>query len=137
MERQAVVLFVDDNRRSRELLTSMLEARGFVVKAEADSREALQRARNEGFDVALLDYEMPGMRGTELARELKRMDVRVPVVVISGLPSLPAEELAFVDVHLGRGTRVDQLMETVAILTEREWPRMEMEIATMQWRDST
>ena len=115
----------------------MLEAGGFVVKAEEEPREALRRARNEEFDLALLDYEMPGMRGTELARELKRMDGRVPVVVISGLPSLAAEELVFVDVHLGRGTRVDQLMETIAILTEREWPKREMEIATMQWRDST
>lgn len=137
MDRQATILFVDDNRKSRELLTSMLEARGFAVKAEESPSEAVERARYEDFDVALLDYQMKEMRGTDLARELKRVNAGVPVVVISGLPALASEELAFVNVHLGQGTRVDQLMEAIELLADRGWTGLEMEIATMRWRDAT
>jgi two-component system, cell cycle sensor histidine kinase and response regulator CckA len=133
MERQATVFFVDDNRKSRELLTSMLEARGFVVRAEEDPQQALERARGEEFDVALLDYQMPGMLGTELARELKRMNGGVPVVVISGLAALPSDDLAFVNVHLGRGTRVEQLMETIEMLANPEVQA----VGTLQWHEST
>ena len=123
MHKQATVFYVDDNPKSRELLTNILETRGFAVIAEEDPLQALNRAGTEEFEIALLDYQMPGMLGTQLARELKRMDPHLPVVVISGLPALPSHELASVNVHLGQGTRVDQLLETIEMLTSRESPQ--------------
>ena len=118
MDKHATVLYVDDNGSSRRVLTTILETRGFTE-----------------FDLALLDYQMPRMRGTELARELKRMDAEVPVVLISGMAAVPSEELAFVNVHLGQGTRLDYLLETIRMLAERRTPELDM--ASMQWRDAT
>jgi CheY-like chemotaxis protein len=135
MDKYATVLYVDDNGNSRRVLTTILETRGFTVIGEEDPVEALERAKEVEFDLALLDYQMPRMRGTELARELKRMDSEVPVVLISGLAALPSEELAFVNVHLGRGTRLDYLLDTIRMLAERRAP--ELDVASMQWRDAT
>jgi CheY-like chemotaxis protein len=134
MEYQGTVFYVDDNPKSRELLTGILEATGFTVVAASEPREALDRARKEEFAIALLDYQMPGMTGTQLARELKRIDPSLPVVVLSGLAGLPSYELTFVDAHLGRGTRVDQLLETVQVLAH---PRMPMTTSTVRWHEST
>jgi CheY-like chemotaxis protein len=135
MDKHATVLYVDDNGSSRRVLTTILETRGFTVIGEGDPVEALERAREVEFDLALLDYQMPRMRGTELARELKRMDAEVPVVLISGMAAVPSEELAFVNVHLGQGTRLDYLLETIRMLAERRTPELDM--ASMQWRDAT
>jgi two-component system cell cycle sensor histidine kinase/response regulator CckA len=121
MDKQATVFYVDDNPKSRELLTNILEARGFAVITAEDPLEALSRARSAEFEIALLDYQMPGMLGTQLARELRRIDPDLPVVVISGLAALPSHELTSVNVHLGRGTRVDQLLETIEMLANPHW----------------
>ena len=136
MNKQATVFYVDDNPKSRELLTNILEARGLGVIAAEDPWEALRLARNRDFEVALLDYQMPGMLGTQLARELKRIDPDLPVVVISGLAALPSHELVSVNVHLGCGTRVDQLLETIETLAKRESPRWNEGVITC-WHGST
>lgn len=136
MDKQATVFYVDDNPKSRELLTNILEARGFAVIASEDPMEALIRARSAEFEIAVLDYQMPGMLGTQLARELRQIDPELPVVVISGLVALPAHELSWVNVHLGCGTRVDQLLETIEMLTDRGSPRWN-EAAITCWHGST
>lgn len=137
MDRQATVFYVDDNPKSRRLLTSLLQARGFAVIAEGDPLEALDRAGSLEFEVALLDYQMPGMMGTQLARGLRRIDPDLPVVVISGLETLPREELVFVDVHLGRGTRLEQLLDTIERLAHQRTPQPGPGAALAPWHEST
>lgn len=136
MDKQATVFYVDDNPKSRQLLTNILEARGFAVIAAEDPFEALCQARTIAFEIALLDYQMPGMLGTQLARELKRIDPHLPVVVISGLAALPSHELVNVNVHLGRGTRLDQLLDTIEMLASRQSPRWSESTVTC-WHGST
>ncbi len=136
MDKQATVFYVDDNPKSRELLTNILEARGFAVIAAEDPLEALNQARSMVFEIALLDYQMPGMLGTQLARELKKIDPDLPVIVISGLAALPSHELVSVNVHLGRGTRIDQLLEAIEMLSNRESPRWSESTVTC-WHGST
>ncbi|HKD01921.1 MAG TPA: response regulator [Terriglobales bacterium] len=135
MCKQTTVLYVDDNSNSRRLLTAILETKGFAVIGEEDPVAALEQAKKKEFDLALLDYQMPRMKGTELARELKRMDSGVPVVLISGLAGLPSEELTFVNVHLGKGTRLECLLDTIRKLAQGRVPVLDM--ASMQWGDAT
>jgi CheY-like chemotaxis protein len=134
MQKQATVFYVDDNPKSRELLTNILEERGFAVIASEDPIAAMKQARTAEFEIALLDYQMPAMMGTQLARELKRIHPNLPVVVISGLAALPANELTSVNVHLGRGTRLDLLLETLEMLTVRGFPEP---IPRTAWHEST
>jgi CheY-like chemotaxis protein len=134
MQKQATVFYVDDNPKSRELLTNILEERGFAVIASEDPIAAMKQARTAEFEIALLDYQMPAMMGTQLARELKRIHPNLPVVVISGLAALPANELTSVNVHLGRGTRLDLLLETLEMLTVRGFPE---QIPRTAWHEST
>jgi CheY-like chemotaxis protein len=77
------------------------------------------------FDLALLDYEMPLMSGSRLAREIKFLVPDVPVVLISGRSTLPAAELAFVDAHFGFGTVLDDLLWTMRILVRPKVVTME------------
>jgi CheY-like chemotaxis protein len=109
----AVILYVDDNPKARRLLTGVLSHFGFKVIAVSDPSEALRSYRNARFDLALLDYEMPFMSGSELAQELKVFAPDIPVVLISGYSTLPASELSSVDVHFGRGTALDDLVHTM------------------------
>lgn len=118
MENRTTVLYVDDNPKSSQLLTNVLEECGFRVITRNDPIEALALCTRTNFDVALLDYEMPLMSGARLAQEIKYLVPDVPVVLISGRESLPSTELAFVDAHFGFGTALDDLLWSLRILVE-------------------
>ena len=117
MKPRTTVLYVDDNPKSSRLLTGVLEECGFRVIAATDPLEALQLCRKTSFQLALLDYEMPLMLGSDLAREIKFFMPDVPIVLLSGSTALPSTELIFVDAHFGFGTALDDLLWTMRTLT--------------------
>ena len=116
MDTRTTVLYVDDNPKSSQLLSSVLEECGFRVITRNDPMEALALCRRSDFDIALLDYEMPAMTGSQLAREIKTLMPETPVVLISGRTSMPPAELEFVDAHFGFGTVLDDLLWSMRIL---------------------
>ena len=140
MENRTTVFYVDDNPKSSQLLTSVLEECGFRVIAKNDPLEALALCQRTNFDLALLDYEMPLMLGSQLAQEIKFLAPDVPVVLLSGRTALPAADLAFVDAHFGFGTALDDLLWTMRILVQ---PKLMVadhrpdQRAITQWADST
>jgi CheY-like chemotaxis protein len=122
MENRTTVFYVDDNPKSSRVLASVLEQSGFKVIAANDPVEALARCRQTPFDLALLDYDMPRMTGSELAQEIKFLVPDVPVVLISGHSALPPSELHFIDAHFGFGTALDDLLWTMRILVRGPLP---------------
>ena len=113
----ATVFYVHDNAKSRRLLSSVLTDCGFEIITAADPLEALRRCKELLFDLALLDYQMPSLTGSQLAQEIKFLVPDVPIVLISDYAILPASELMFVDAHFGHGTSLDDLVETMRRLT--------------------
>lgn len=137
MEHRTTVFYEDDNPKSSRVLTAVLEACGFRVIATQDPVEAMGLCKRTLFDLALLDYEMPGMTGSQLAQEIKFMAPDAPVVLISGYATLPATELVFVDAHFGLGTSLDDLLWTMRILAGVIVPPGSMHHVVGQRADST
>ena len=137
MENRTTVFYVDDNVKSSRLLTGVLETCGFRVIGAHDPVEALSLCKRTSFDLALLDYDMPGMTGSELAQEIKFMVPDVPVVLISGYAALPATELVFVDAHFGLGTVLDDLLWTIRILAGVDVAAITGRRYTIQTADTT
>ncbi|HXM09521.1 MAG TPA: response regulator [Terriglobales bacterium] len=142
MENRTTVLYVDDNPKSSRLLTSVLEECGFKVITKNDPVEALALCKRTYFDLALLDYEMPSMSGSQLAHEIKYLTPDVPIVLISGRTTLPSADLAFVDAHFGFRTSLDDLLYTMRVLVRQQLPMRMLDHhadqrAMTQWADST
>ncbi|HEX6245105.1 MAG TPA: diguanylate cyclase [Polyangiales bacterium] len=81
------MLCVDDERVARTVMVEMLRGRGVRAEAEEDPRAALERLKNEPFDVLVTDLSMPTMDGIELvllARRLPRPPGCVLVTSIAG-----------------------------------------------------
>jgi len=74
---------VDDNIDAADMLGMLLGAHGYQVEVEHDSRRALERARTQPPDVALLDIGLPEMDGNELARRLRADARTAPVVLVA------------------------------------------------------
>jgi two-component system KDP operon response regulator KdpE len=77
------ILVVDDEPQMRRVLRSTLSALGFVV-ADAESGEAaIQKLRDEKFDLILLDINMPGLSGLETCRAVRsKSDVSIIMLTV-------------------------------------------------------
>jgi two-component system, OmpR family, KDP operon response regulator KdpE len=77
------ILVVDDEPQMRRVLRSTLSALGFVV-ADAESGEAaIQKLRDEKFDLILLDINMPGLSGLETCRAIRfKSDVSIIMLTV-------------------------------------------------------
>ena len=79
------VLLIEDNEQNRYLVTFLMERNGCVVTHAADGQAALQLAREQCFDVILLDIQLPGMDGYAVARALRGTGCQpdVPIVAVT------------------------------------------------------
>jgi signal transduction histidine kinase/DNA-binding response OmpR family regulator len=80
----ARILIVDDDDLNLKMLTEVLTARGHQVVAARTGHEAVEMFGREPFGLVLTDLSMPGMSGWQVAQEVKRIDPRVPVILLSG-----------------------------------------------------
>jgi len=81
------ILVVDDIAANLQVLTGMLQDRGYEARSVPSGKLALQAARRDPPDLILLDINMPGMNGYEVCERLKANEQLkgIPVIFISGL----------------------------------------------------
>jgi DNA-binding NtrC family response regulator len=84
----ARVLIVDDDAAARRLLDVRLGALGCVVREAGSGEEALSEVSRDEPALMLLDYQMPGMDGIEVLREMRRTGANVPVIVVTAHGSI-------------------------------------------------
>ncbi len=113
------VLVVDDNATAREIVSTMLEEFGFEAVCAASGAAAIEEvkksaARNQPYDIILMDWKMPGMDGTETVRALQtdpQLTSLPPVVMVT---AYGREEV----VEVARG------IDTCGVLTKPVNPSM-------------
>ena len=82
------VLVVDDDAQLARVLQRVLQGAGRDVVVAHDGEEAAKALAQRTFDVVLTDVNMPGMSGVDLLRLVRSQDLDVPVVLMTGEPSL-------------------------------------------------
>src|SRR6476661_241989 len=81
------VLLVEDDASIREVATLGLEQAGLNVTAVGDGREGLDRFRQGGVDLVVLDVMLPSLGGFEVLREIRR-DSQAPIVILTARSEL-------------------------------------------------
>ena len=79
------ILVVDDEEAIREVVSTLLEAQGYVCTVRQNGRLALEAFREGAFDLVLSDIVMPEMDGLKLLAELRRDDPDVPVIMVTAM----------------------------------------------------
>ena len=82
------ILLADDSQLFRERLAQAFRDRGFRVRTACDYDEAMQTARQDAPELAVVDLRMPGKSGLELVRDLIALDASTRVLVLSGFGSI-------------------------------------------------
>jgi FixJ family two-component response regulator len=78
-----LVAVVDDEESVRRALARMLNASQYDVDVFASGQEFLDALRTRLPDCAILDYQMPGLTGRDVQRQLAQAHIRVPIIVVT------------------------------------------------------
>lgn len=84
VNKETRILIVDDDPEFADSLAEHLSGLGHSVKVAYDGQDGLDGFRAGAFHIVLTDLQMPGMDGMALLREIKRLDNRCVVVLITG-----------------------------------------------------
>jgi CheY-like chemotaxis protein len=92
-----LVLVVDDDGRSRELMRIILRHAGYRVIVAADAQAAVAMLAVERPEVALVDYLMPGMSGLDFCRWLRtQQDMgQLKFILLTGMDDAETRKEAF------------------------------------------
>ncbi len=81
-------LVVDDDPSARGFFSRLLTLEGYEVATASNGLEAKNLVRAAEFELVLSDINMPGMGGVQLLHAVREFDLDVPVILITGAPSL-------------------------------------------------
>jgi DNA-binding response OmpR family regulator len=120
MKPKKTILCVDDNEQALSIRKILLETRGYRVLPCNSGEMALEAFRRGGVDLVLTDLIMPGVDGSRLIEEIKRVSPQTPAVLISGHTKIYERE-TLADVFLPKGTyEPAELLERVRLLLVRK-----------------
>jgi DNA-binding NtrC family response regulator len=117
------VLIIDDDAGVRNMLSSVLEDEGYSVEAVGNGNLAIKACEKLPFDVALVDINLPDIKGTELLHKLKQLHPRMVKIVVTGDPSIENAVKALYEKADGFVTKPfdpQELLETIRKLIDEK-----------------
>ncbi|MAK83794.1 MAG: histidine kinase [Phenylobacterium sp.] len=120
------VLLVDDHAMNRDLGATVLDLLGCDVTLASDGAEAVEAAREGGFDAILMDIHMPVMDGVEATRQIRSLEGeagQVPIIAMSAdvMPEMVERcRRAGMSDSLGKPIQIEALQATLARWTQTD-----------------
>ena len=84
------VLVVDDEDLVISVIREVLQLRDLQISEASDGESAVERLRQERFDLVIADKNLPGINGLEVLRRAKDRDPTVATLLVTGYSSRPA-----------------------------------------------
>jgi CheY-like chemotaxis protein len=80
------ILVVDDEPMVLDAVRMALIFYGYAVETASSGAEALENLPGVSFDLVITDFNMPGMTGAVLAKEIKKRHPVLPIILLTGYP---------------------------------------------------
>jgi len=116
MESKERILVVDDDETITAVFRAGLRQEGFTVDTAASGKEAIEKSRDQMYNLALIDIRLPDMEGTRLLTELQETTPKMRKVIVTGYPDLQnaiASVQKGADYYITKPTKLDELTKVV------------------------
>jgi CheY-like chemotaxis protein len=122
-----VVLYIDDNDSNRVLVSTLLTLQGVACETANDGAEGVEAARKGGWDVILMDIQMPVMDGVEATRRIRALETEVaatPIIALTANTLAEQLELYFavgMDDCIAKPLNAAEMFDKLFTQASRPW----------------
>lgn len=115
------VLIIEDEVHLATFLKNGLESEAFVVEMVHTGKDGIQLARTQTFDVLILDFHLPDMRGCEISAEIRKYKPSLPILVLSAERNMDVkvDMLCVCDDYMTKPFSLRELVVRLRALTRR------------------
>ena len=122
-KREPLILFVDDEKDICHTMAKLLRPSGYDTMATTDPYEAIDIAKRNEIDIAVIDYMMPEMDGIELVKRLVKEDPRILCVILTAYGNVDNCNQAYqagIVRYIEKPARAEILRETFRELLDKK-----------------
>ncbi|MCX8065742.1 MAG: response regulator [Candidatus Hydrogenedentes bacterium] len=113
------ILFADDDNSQLEILKKWSVLKGYDARFATNGREVLEIYNAEGFDLAVLDIDMPEIDGITVAEELTKINPEMKIIILTGLlPNLETSLPSGIRKVLIKPVSLSKLSEEISNLAQ-------------------
>jgi DNA-binding NtrC family response regulator len=87
-EHKRKILIVDDDQAILKSLGDYLSLKGYSVETAKTGKEAIEKSKNQFFNLAVLDIKLPDIEGTELLTKMHETEPRMIKIMLTGFPNM-------------------------------------------------
>jgi len=80
------ILLVDDEEEFARVLADIVRAKGYEVETVYDGLDALEKIKENTYELLISDINLPGVKGTDLIKRTRLLKPDMPIVVITAYP---------------------------------------------------
>ena len=111
MEREAAtILCIDDEQTALQLRQTVLESVGYKVLTAKSGALGIQIFKSTPVQAVVLDYWMADMNGMQVAREIRKLNPAIPIIILSAYGELLDESLGIADLWIRKGEEDPQYL---------------------------
>ena len=116
------VLVVEDDVRFNQIVCASLNAAGYAVQGCTNASEAFDALHDSGADIIISDIMMPGIDGFEFVEDVRRINKRIPILLMTARDDLSAKRQGFragIDDYMVKLIDLDELLLRIEALLRR------------------
>ena len=116
------VLIVEDDVRFNQIVCASLNAAGYAVQGCTNASEAFDALHDSGADIIISDIMMPGIDGFEFVEDVRRINKRIPILLMTARDDLSAKRQGFragIDDYMVKPIDLDELLLRIEALLRR------------------
>ena len=123
MDERLKILVIDDEESIRTTTSAILEEEGYEVDMAENGKEAIRKSNADLYRVALIDFRLPDMEGTELLTALRETTPKTVKIMVTGYPTLEnAVECVnkHADAYFVKPVNYENLLSTIRELIQKQ-----------------
>lgn len=109
-QKTATVLCIDDEQTALQIRQDLLESAGYKVLAARSGALGIKAFKSETVHAVVLDYWMADMNGMQVAREIRKLNSGIPIIILSAYGELLDESLGVADLWIRKGEEDPQYL---------------------------
>jgi DNA-binding NtrC family response regulator len=126
LDGQFRILVIDDDESIRTATAAILQNEGYTVDTAENGKEAIEKSNTDVYSVALIDFRLPDMDGTELLTALRETTPKMVKIMVTGYPTLQnAIECVnkHADAYFTKPVDFESLLNTIKKLIQEQQER--------------